>query len=184
MERNSRDFQQRVAAENLNAETICDLLRETRRAAGPAPTGVIAPPETAPRPQSVIKEVYYPKYMTPEHYLASLRPPNPTLPHASGFGALFSVTFTCMLASQVFFDHLPCYKGPSLGTNFTLACPYTILAHYTETDWAAGWGVEKGLVRISVGLEDTETLKQWFVEAVDAAEKAVQEAKDLGDKLE
>lgn len=186
MERNSRDFQQRVAAENFNCETICDLLRSTRRAEGPAPTGVLPPPppQATPRPQSVIKEVYYPKYMTPEHYIASLRPPNPAVPSASGFGALFSVTFTSLLASQVFFDSLPCYKGPSLGTNFTLACPYTILAHYTETDWAAEWGVEKGLVRISVGLEDTELLKEWFETATDAAEKAVQDAKARGENFD
>ncbi len=28
-------------------------------------------------------------------------------------------------------------KGPGFGTNFTLACPYTLLAHYTELEWAA-----------------------------------------------
>ena len=33
---------------------------------------------------------------------------------------------------------MPFFKGPSLGTNFTLACPYTILGHYLELDWAAG----------------------------------------------
>jgi cystathionine gamma-synthase len=31
---------------------------------------------------------------------------------------------------QAFFDALDTHKGPSLGTNFTLACPYTLLAHY------------------------------------------------------
>ena len=39
-----------------------------------------------------------------------------------------------------------------MGTNFTLACPYTLLAHYTELKWAASYGVESELVRISVGL--------------------------------
>jgi cystathionine gamma-synthase len=33
--------------------------------------------------------------------------------------------------------------------------PYTILAHFTELEWAAEFGVEEGLVRISVGMEDT-----------------------------
>lgn len=166
MERNSRDFQARVARENSSAELICDLLR-SRRANGPSPPGIVpGPPSTSP---SVIKEVYYPKYMTPSHYLASLRP-SPS----SGFGALFSVTFDRLAASRAFFDALGCYKGPSLGTNFTIACPYTILAHYTETDWAQEWGVEKGLVRVSVGLEDEELLRKWFGDALEAAEKAVE----------
>ncbi|SCV74039.1 BQ2448_6471 [Microbotryum intermedium] len=173
MERNSRDFQQRIAQENYNAETLCEYLR-SRRAPGPSPTGVIDPPKVS-RTRSVIKEVYYPKYMTPEHYTASLR--TPSEPYASGFGALFSLTFTSLDASAAFFDALPCYKGPSLGTNFTLACPYTILAHYTETDWALEWGVEKGLVRVSVGLEDADLLKQWFEQALDKAEQAESDAK-------
>jgi cystathionine gamma-synthase len=54
-----------------------------------------------------------------------------------------------------------------------LASPYTILAHYLELDWAAQFGVERGLVRISVGQEDHETLMRWFKTAVDAAEEAV-----------
>ena len=36
-----------------------------------------------------------------------------------------------------FFDALEVQKGPSLGTNFTLACPYTVLAHYM-VPWAEG----------------------------------------------
>lgn len=170
MERNSRNFQDRIAFENQNAEMICDTLR-ARRAHGPVPPGII-PVATSNRP-SVIKEVYYPKFMTPSHYVASLRPPNPALPNSSGFGALFSLTFTSLTASKAFFDALACYKGPSLGTNFTIACPYTILAHYTETDWALGWGVEKGLVRVSIGLEEPELLLQWFEDALDAAQAAV-----------
>ncbi|KAL8280603.1 hypothetical protein RQP46_006926 [Phenoliferia psychrophenolica] len=174
MERNSRNFQDRIAEENANAEMICDLLR-TRRAHGPVPPGVI-PAATSTSP-SVIKEVYYPKFMTPEHYLASLRPPNAALPNSSGFGALFSLTFTSLTASKAFFDALGCYKGPSLGTNFTIACPYTILAHYTETEWALGWGVEAGLVRISIGLEEPELLREWIDIALEAAEKAVEAEK-------
>ena len=49
-------------------------------------------------------------------------------------------------------------KGPSLGTVFTLACPFTLLAHYTELDWAESCGVSRYLIRISVGLEDPEEL--------------------------
>ena len=188
MERNSRDFQLRVTTENTNAEMMCDYFR-SRRSPGPSPNGVVPPPspsDLALDPESfVIKEVYYPKFMTPENYRASLRPPNPATNFAGGgYGALFSLTFTSILASKTFFDALPCYKGPSLGTNFTLSCPYTILAHYGELDWAKGWGVEKGLIRISVGLEDPELLAEWAKSALGAAEEAVRLAKERGEEYE
>lgn len=59
------------------------------------------------------------------------------------------------------------------GTNFTLACPYAILAHYNELDWAASWGVDPDLVRVSVGTEDKEKLLRVFRDAVKAAREAV-----------
>jgi cystathionine gamma-synthase len=46
------------------------------------------------------------------------------------------------------------------------------LAHYTELDWAATFGVEANLIRFSVGLEDTETLKKVFKTALDAIPQA------------
>lgn len=64
------------------------------------------------------------------------------------------------------FDTLETEKGPSLGTNFTLCCPYTLLAHYGELDWAAEFGVDVDLIRISVGLEDTEELVAVFERAL------------------
>ncbi|CAG8446854.1 11152_t:CDS:2 [Diversispora eburnea] len=85
-----------------------------------------------------------------------------------GYGGLFSITFYSDSASQQFFDALSIAKGPSLGTNFTLACPYTILAHYLELDWASKYGVESGLVRVSVGLEDKEILLKAFQNALDS----------------
>jgi cystathionine gamma-synthase len=62
--------------------------------------------------------------------------------------------------SPVIYDRLPFCKGPSLGTIFTLACPFTLLAHYTELDWAESCGVSRYLIRISVGLEEAEGLWQ------------------------
>jgi len=49
-------------------------------------------------------------------------------------------------------------KGPSLGTVFTLACPFTLLAHYTELDWAESCGVSRYLIRISIGLESPDEI--------------------------
>jgi cystathionine gamma-synthase len=72
----------------------------------------------------------------------------------SGFGGLFSLTFAGQRTAEAFYDALACATGPSLGTNFTLACPYTILAHYAELDWAAQYGVpaSAGSTRCSLTL--------------------------------
>jgi cystathionine gamma-synthase len=56
-----------------------------------------------------------------------------------------------------------------------LACPFVILAHYTELDWVKQFGIDPYLVRISVGLEDREILVGWIENAIRAAEVAVKE---------
>ncbi|KAH7886863.1 pyridoxal phosphate-dependent transferase [Phlebopus sp. FC_14] len=137
MERNSRDFAERMQTINNTTESICDFLHPNSIAGG--------------SPTSVIKRVWYPKYISPTNYSYCRLPDG-------GYGGLFSLTFTSLEASKAFYDALPCAKGPSLGTNFTLSCPYTILAHYAELDWAGEFGVDEGLVRISVGTEDKDEL--------------------------
>jgi cystathionine gamma-synthase len=64
-----------------------------------------------------------------------------------------------------------------LGTNFTLTSPFVILAHYTELEWAKEYGLEKGLVRISVGLEEMEELVLIFERALKTIEMGI-DAKD------
>jgi cystathionine gamma-synthase len=157
MERNSRDFRHRIKKVNDNAYDITEYLYSRSIESASDDTS------------KVIKKVYYPRYVTPEIYAQAKR--SPTL-GKGGFGGLFSITFTSLAASQAFFDTIACAKGPSLGTSFTLASPYTLLAHYNELDWAAQYGVDAGLVRISIGQEDTASLREWFEEAVVAAEKA------------
>jgi cystathionine gamma-synthase len=157
MERNSRDFRRRIRVIDNNAEAVCEFLR-LRSVEG----GCVSSP--------AVKEVFYPKWTTRENYEHCRILGADEGTQAGGFGGLFSLTFTSPAASRAFFDALPCHKGPSLGTNFTLACPYTILAHYAEREWAAQYGVEEGLVRISVGMEDTETLLECFGTALKAAE--------------
>lgn len=73
-----------------------------------------------------------------------------------GYGCLLSIVLADEFNPQVFYDELELNKGPSLGTNFTLLCPYTIIAHYLEIDWAGTYGVDENLIRISVGLENIE----------------------------
>ncbi|KAF2660694.1 cystathionine gamma-synthase [Lophiostoma macrostomum CBS 122681] len=134
LERNSRDFVTRIERINTNAEAICDVLRAHPR----------------------VKHVYYPKYSDTRRYYEKCRTPN------GGYGGLLSVTFHNKQDAVAFFDNLDTAKGPSLGTNFTLSSPYVILAHYGELDWAARWGVEADIVRVSVGLEESSQLAKIF----------------------
>ena len=91
----------------------------------------------------------------------------------AGFGCLFSVVFRDPAHGQQFYDALDVPKGPGFGTNFTLSCPYTLLAHYTELEWAAAHGVDASLVRVWVGQEPTEELLGAVARALDSCEAVV-----------
>ncbi|HQX53163.1 MAG TPA: aminotransferase class I/II-fold pyridoxal phosphate-dependent enzyme [Planctomycetaceae bacterium] len=71
--------------------------------------------------------------------------------------------------TPIVFNHLEVCKGPNLGTNFTLCCPYTILAHYTELDYVEQCGVSRWLLRISVGTEPYAELQARFARALSYA---------------
>ncbi|KAH6681242.1 cystathionine gamma-synthase [Plectosphaerella plurivora] len=144
MERNSRDYQSRIARTNRNSEMLCDVLSS----------------------HPSVKRVYYPKVSTTKANYEACRLPN------GGYGGLLSVTFKTKDSAMAFYDAIGTAKGPSLGTNFTLTSPYVILAHYQELDWAAKFGVDPDLIRISVGLEDIDELREIFVHALKAAEQA------------
>jgi cystathionine gamma-synthase len=159
MERNSRNFSQRAARIDANAERVCDFLHA---ASQNQDQDQDQDNHTASSP---ITQVFYPKWETAQNYAARRLP-------GGGFGGLFSLSFASQSAAEAFYDALACAKGPSLGTNFTLACPYTILAHYGELDWAARYGVPSSLVRVSIGLEDPSWLRTVFENALRAAEDA------------
>jgi cystathionine gamma-synthase len=104
------------------------------------------------RGHPAVERVWYPKWEFSEAYEAVRR-------DDGGWGAL--ITFLPKNAetrSPEIYDRLAFCKGPSLGTIFTLACPFTLLAHYTELEWAESCGVSRYLIRISVGLEEPEEL--------------------------
>lgn len=143
LERNSRDFVARIARINENAEFLCDFIIQNQH----------------------IKELFYPKYGATKSNYEAVRAKD------GGYGGLFSVVFDTIKEASVFYDALETAKGPSLGTNFTLASPYTLLAHFTELDWASEYGVSTALVRVSVGLESPDGLLKIFrvaLEALDA----------------
>ena len=104
------------------------------------------------RHHPAVERVWYPKWEFSEAYEAVRR-------KDGGWGAL--ITFLPRNGDKTspgVYDRLEFSKGPSLGTVFTLACPFTLLAHYTELEWAESCGVSRYLIRISVGLEDPEDL--------------------------
>lgn len=109
-----------------------------------------------------VERVWYPKWEFSDVYETVRRP-------AGGWGAL--ITFlpcNAPSASPRIYDRLEVCKGPSLGTIFTLACPFTLLAHYTELEWAEACGVSRYLIRLSVGLEDREELWARLARGLDA----------------
>ncbi len=145
LERNSRDCVERVRRINRTAERLCDSLR------------------THP----LVERIDYPKYRDCENYRAFLRP-------EGGYGGLFSILLkNGERTAPRFFDALQIAKGPNLGTNFSLCCPYTILAHYNELDFVERCGISRYLVRVSVGLEEADWLIGRFR---DALERASQES--------
>jgi cystathionine gamma-synthase len=128
----ARGFEARMRTHNANGLFIAERLRG----------------------HPAIEKVWYPKWEFSDAYESVRRP-------SGGWGAL--VTFLPKNAekrSAQIFDAMAIDKGPSLGTVFSLACPFTLLAHYTELDWAESRGVSRYLIRLSVGLENPEELWQ------------------------
>ena len=65
-----------------------------------------------------------------------------------------------------FYDNLELLKSPSFGTEFSLCCPYIYLAHYdlitseTGRDKLEKAGLSPNLLRLSVGLEEPDLIKE------------------------
>lgn len=108
MELNSRDFVTRVHQTNHNAKIIAELLQR----------------------HSAVEKVYYPALINKDLYDVCKRP-------EGGYGYLLTIRFKNNADAMAFLDALHVAKGPSLGTNFTLACAYTLFAHYGELEWVS-----------------------------------------------
>lgn len=126
----SRDFADRMQRHNANGLFIAERLR-----AHPA-----------------VEKVWYPKWENNDAYEALRRP-------RGGYGALltFLPRNDAKTAPKIF-DAMRVCKGPSFGTVFSLACPFALLAHYTELDWAESCGVPRNLIRLGIGLEEPNEL--------------------------
>ena len=140
LEANSRDAAERVAAINRSAQQLAEFLEG----------------------HPAVEHVYYPSVCGRSLYDAHRRADG-------GYGGLVSIVLrNAAEVTPAFFDRLRVCKGPNLGMNYTLACPFTILAHYNELDFAESCGVSRWLVRVSVGLEPAGELIDRFREALDA----------------
>ena len=137
LEKNSRNFVERVKASSVNSIALYEALRS------------------------------HPKIDHIWHTINEGGPGYTRLQrHPQAHSSLFSLTLKAEFSPQKFYDNLRVCKGPSLGTDFTLACPYTLLAHYDELDWAESCGVPRHLIRVSAGLEPADDLIQRFSEAL------------------
>lgn len=140
LEANMEGFTSRMKAVNQNAESVADFLSS----------------------HPAVEQVWYPKFTDREYY-------DDVLTAHGGYGGLLSFTIKNPKKTGKVFDLLAWNKGPSLGTDFSLASLYTLLAHYDEIDWAEGCGVSRHLIRLSVGLEDPALLCSSLQEALDYA---------------
>lgn len=138
LESNSRDLHVRVDTINRNAQLIAHRLRE----------------------HPAVEQVWHPSlHQQPEYHQLMTGP--------GRYGGLLSfVVRNPAVRTPMVFDALKVCKGPNLGTCFTLCCPYTILAHYTELDTVEKYGVSRWLLRVSIGTEPPEELWTRFDQAL------------------
>ena len=140
LELNSRDYPDRMRRINQNGRIVAEYF------------------DAAPG----VDHVYYPGFEDVDNYHQLLRP-------GGGYGGLLSLGLRGEADNAPrFYDNLRVSKGPSLGTNFTLACPYTLLAHYDELEWAESYGCSRYLVRIGIGLEEPDDLIRRFEAALES----------------
>lgn len=107
-----------------------------------------------------VENAWYPKYITNKQYQNIQR-------SGAGYSGLISFVLKSREQTPQFYNNLKLSKGPSLGTEFTLVCPYTLLAHYDHLTWAEEHGVDRHLIRISVGAEPYNVIATAFEEALD-----------------
>jgi len=137
----STDCRERVIQINRTALEVCEFLQN----------------------HPAVKEIFYPSITNPKMYDRVKRPDG-------GYGGLFSFVLKAPEEhTEAFYDALEITKGPNLGASFSLCCPFTLIAHYNELDWAESAGASRYLIRISVGLEPADELIARLSRAFDAA---------------
>jgi cystathionine gamma-synthase len=138
LERNSRDFPERMKIANTTALELARFLQ-----AHPA-----------------IEHVWYPG-LDPSPVYEQLRKPD------GGYGAVLSfLPHRAAQNTPLIFEKLQLSHGISLGTKYSLVSPYVQLAHYHELEWAKQCGIDPHLLRVAVGTEMWDDLKARFTSAL------------------
>eukprot|EP00038_Savillea_parva_P014266 m.10468 g.10468 ORF g.10468 m.10468 type:complete len:1026 (+) comp2750_c0_seq2:148-3225(+) len=155
----SRDYEQMLWKEDAAALLSASSDVETRASVSNANAMAIVSQLMA---HPAVKHVYHPSTETTDLYNEFKKP------RVGGYGALFSVLFHQDECARVFYNNLETAKGPGFGSNFTLVCPYTMIAHFNELDWCRNYSVDPSLVRVWTGLESRNELKSIFGRALDS----------------
>ncbi|MFZ9932963.1 MAG: PLP-dependent transferase [Chthoniobacterales bacterium] len=134
LERNARDFPERMKIANRNAMELAAWLATQRG----------------------VEKVSYPG-LDPSPVYEQLRK------SGGGYGAVISfLPRDAARNTPRIFEKLRVSRGISLGTSYSLVCPYVQLAHYHELGWARACGIDPYLLRIAVGTEPWEDLRRRF----------------------
>ena len=134
LSRNVRKFEERMEKINKNGEIVANFLNN----------------------HDLIKRVYHPSLKNDHNHLLMqkfLR---------GGSGVLsFVLKESTEDNAKNFYDNIlpPILKGPSLGSEKTLLCPYVIMAHYNDSkEDLERLGLDFYLMRISVGIEPVDKI--------------------------
>ncbi|KAL4734944.1 putative cystathionine gamma-synthase [Aspergillus similis] len=129
-----------------NSTTFPSRVRQCNKTAQALASHIVTHPS--------IQSVFHPSLpsMSTAHLYERYRRPN------GGYGYILSFLFRNSASAVVFYNNLDICKGPSVGTNFSLALPYAQLSHALELDWAESQGLPRHIMRITVGLEPEELL--------------------------
>ncbi|KAL0570450.1 Cystathionine gamma-synthase [Marasmius crinis-equi] len=140
---NSRDFVSRIRTINANAMAAADLLRSPSLSFQTQPCATLI----------VIKDAAF-------RGLEQFR--------------ILSLIKICVCGRIVsVYDPLQCVKALMIGSDFTLAIPYAILAHFRELEVVKKYGIDETMVRLSVGTEELDVIMGYIRNAPEVAEKTL-----------
>jgi cystathionine gamma-synthase len=138
LESNSRDFPERMKIANDNALNLARFLSSHPAA----------------------ERVWYPG-LHPSVVCEKLRKPQ------GGYGTVVSfLPKDAPTTTPRIFEKLRLSHGISLGTKYSLVCPYVQLAHYHELAWAGECGIDPYLLRVAIGTETWSDLQDRFASAL------------------
>ena len=150
LEHNSEDYLERSTILNRNAQKLAEYLQTY-----------------AANPSSCVKKVFYPTLVpSGANYTRYMRPSTPEF--TPGYGCLLTLEFENISQMRAAYDVVGEYihVSPHLGAHRTLMLPYAKALYAENLDWAAGFDVRETQMRISVGLEDVQELKEAFTLAI------------------